>query len=540
MIIKRRFLAVLLIVCVVGGLYAISSRGLTVEPKEETEEIEEPLFGHRETLYLWYTDEALTDYLNSVAVAYNDFQNEARVIPVHTSGAEYLETINQASLHSEEVPDLYIVGNDSLEKAYLAGLASEIRIPEGVLPMSDFFTDTAIHAATYRDKQIGYPFYFETSSFLYNKTYLEEWARVQIEAELDVAAAEAAEAELAQNGPVEEAEGEAGAGGLEGTENAGAETTAETPGTDAAEEMPDGIDENAVAERVEEALPKTIDDILAFADVYDAPEQVEAIFKWDVSDIFYNYFFVGNYIDVGGAAGDRDDSINIYNEDAIRCMRVYQNLNQFFSIDTEEISYADILQDFIDGKIVYTVVTTDALAKIEEAKENGEFQYEYGTSLIPDVNEELVSRSLSVTQCIVVNGYSVHKDMANDFAVYLSCYNADNLYDRTGKMPARTGVIFENENAQAFIAEYEKSAPNPKMIGTSNYWVEMEIAFARIWAGNDANAELKSLSEKIMTQVKGEEYTEEYIDVPEDVPEEEEFLDGEVEGTSGEDAGGTE
>ena len=71
--------------------------------------------------------------------------------------------------------------------------------------MSNFFTDTAIHAATYHDKQIGYPFYFETSSFLYNKTYLEDWARAQIEAELDVAAAEAAEAELAQNGPEEEA-----------------------------------------------------------------------------------------------------------------------------------------------------------------------------------------------------------------------------------------------------------------------------------------------------------------------------------------------
>ncbi len=537
MIIKRRFLTVLLIACVVGGLYAVSSRGLTVEPKEETEEIEEPLFGHRETLYLWYTDEALTDYLNSVAVAYNDFQDEARVIPVHTSGAEYLETINQASLHSEEVPDLYIVGNDSLEKAYLAGLASEIRIPEGVLPMSNFFTDTAIHAATYHDKQIGYPFYFETSSFLYNKTYLEDWARAQIEAELDVAAAEAAEAELAQNGPEEEAgeeDAESGeSGGSEGTETADA-SQVNAEGTPEA----DGIDENAVAERVEEALPKTIDDILAFADVYDAPEQVEAIFKWDVSDIFYNYFFVGNYIDVGGIAGDRDDSINIYNEDAIRCMRVYQDLNQFFSIDAEEISYADILQDFIDGKIVYTVVTTDALAKIEEAKANGEFQYEYGTSLIPNVNEELVSRSLSVTQCIVVNGYSMYKDMANDFAVYLSCYNADNLYDRTGKIPARTDVIFDNGNVQAFIAEYEKSAPNPKMIGTSNYWVEMEIAFARIWAGNDANAELKSLSEKIMTQVKGEEYTEEYIDVPEDEPEEEEFVDGEMaeetEGDSGE------
>lgn len=510
MTLRKRLFTVLLTVCAVGAIYAVSRTGLTVQPAEEMEEIEEPLFGHRETLYLWYTDEALTDYLNSVAVSYNDYQQDARVIPVYTSGAEYLETINQVSLHSEEVPDLYIVGNDSLEKAYLAGLASEIQVPEGVLPMENFYTDTAIHAATYHEKQIGYPFYFETSSFLYNKTYLEDWARAQLEAERDVAEAEAAEAALAQNGPEEESaeseeaqSGEAEAGGSVQSE----------------------VDEAAVAQLVEEALPKTIDDILAFADVYDAPEQVEAIFKWDVSDIFYNYFFVGNYIDVGGVAGDRDDSINIYNEDAIRCMRVYQNLNQFFSIDTEEISYAGVLQDFIDGKIVYTVVTTDALAKIEEAKANGEFQYEYGTSLLPNVNEELASKSLSVTQCVVVNGYSEHKDMANDFAVYLSCYNVDHLYDRTGKMPARTNIAFENENVQAFIEEYEKSAPNPKMIGTSNYWVEMEIAFARIWVGNDANAELKSLSEKIMTQVKGEAYTEEYIDVPEEVPEEEEYTE---------------
>ncbi len=127
--------------------------------------------------------------------------------------------------------------------------------------------------------------------------------------------------------------------------------------------------------------------------------------------------------------------------------------------------------------------------------------------------------------------------MANDFAVYLSCYNVDNLYDRTGKIPARTGITFENPNVEAFIAEYGKSAPNPKMIETSNYWVEMEIAFARIWEGNDANAELKALSEKIMTQIQGEAYTEEYIDVPEESPEEE---NGEVEGEMDGDGDGSE
>ncbi len=491
---KNRFITVLLTACVAAGIYGIAHNRMEVKWEEEAEEIDDSLFGHRETLYLWYTDEALTDYLNSVAVSYNEYQQEARVIPVHTSGSEYLETINHASLQSEEVPDMYIVGNDSLEKAYLAGLASEIKMPEDTAGLNSFFPESSIYAITYHGKQVAYPFYFETSSFLYNKTYLEEWVRTQIEAELDAAEGEAAQSAI---------------------ENAGiSETNEAVTDGEAAEQEFDF--ESAVAARIEETLPKTIDDILAFADSYVAPDQVEAVFKWDVSDIFYNYFFVGNYIDVGSMTGDNEDSINIYNENAIRCMRVYQNLNQFFSIDTEESDYANVIQDFIDGKIVYTVVTTDALAKIEEAKKNEEFRYEYGTSIIPDINGELATRSLSVTQCVVVNGYSTHKDVANDFAMFLSCYNEDNLYDRTGKVPALSGVDFENANLEAFISEYEKSVPEPKMIETSNYWVEMEIAFERIWNGEDANMELKRLSEKIITQVNGEQYTEEYIELPDE------------------------
>ena len=64
------------------------------------------------------------------------------------------------------------------------------------------------------------------------------------------------------------------------------------------------------------------------------------------------------------------------------------------------------------------------------------------------------------------------------------------------------------------------SVPMPKMIETSNFWVELEITFARIWGGEDANDDLKALSEKIMAQVTGGEYTEEYIDVPEELVEE--------------------
>lgn len=508
MTLRKRLITILVIALCVGGVYAAGHFRLPVRQSEETETEDDVLFGHRETLYLWYTDEALTDYLNSVAVAYSEYQDEVRVMPVYTSGREYLETVNQASLHTEDIPDLYIVSNDSLEKAYLAGLASEVRLPEGVLPMEQWFPETAVHAVTYGERQIAYPFYFETSCFLYNRTYLEEWARAQLEAEQDAVAAEEAQRQIDDGQEPEEESGQAG----DSTENDAALS---------------GISEQAVADRVEQVLPDTIDDILTFADVYDAPEQVEAVFKWDVSDIFYNYFFVGDAIDVGSVNGDRADSIHIYNEDAIKCMRVYQALNQFFSIDTKEINYDSVLQDFMDGKIVYTVATSDALSKIEAAKAEGGFVYEYGVSMLPDVSEDLRSASLSVTQCVVVNGYSVKKKMANDFAVYLTQYASEMLYARTGKLPANdAGDTYADANREAFWQEYKYSVPMPKLVETSNFWVELEITFARIWGGEDANNALKALSEKIMAQVTGGEYTEQYIDVPEEVPEE--YIDEEA------------
>lgn len=496
MTLKKRLVMILVTALTAGGLYAAGRLGMAVAPVESEETPSESFLGHRETLYLWYADETLTDYLNSMAVSYGEYQDKVRVVPVYTPGMEYLETINKASLQTEDVPDLYIVSNDSLEKAYLAGLACAVKTPEGVLPLGQMLPDAAVRAVTYHEKQIAYPFYYETSCLLYNKTYLEDWARAQIEAERDQALGEEAQ-EQADGGYVEE----------------------EILESHTEEE----IDAKEAAAKLEEAIPETIDEILSFADVYDAPEQVEAVFKWDVSDIFYNYFIVGDCIDVGGENGDNADSIHIYNENAIKALRVYQNLNQFFSIDTKEISYDGVLQDFLDGKVVYTVATTDALSKLEKAREEGLFSYEYGVTKVPDVSGELESASLSVTQCVVISGYSEKKEMANDFAVYLTQYNTGGLFQRTGKLPVHcTEGTYDDPNAAAFLEEYEHSVPMPKMIETSNFWVELEIAFARIWDGTDANDELRSLSEQIMSQVLGQEYTEEYIDVPEPEPEDEE------------------
>ena len=121
MSLKKRLLAVFVIICTLAGVVFVGFRGMTI-PKMEQESI----FHKKDAIYFWYTDDSLTDYINSAAVTFGE-ENDIRVIPVLKSGMEYLEAVNQASLTDEEaLPDVYLLSNDSLEKAYLAGLAAEV------------------------------------------------------------------------------------------------------------------------------------------------------------------------------------------------------------------------------------------------------------------------------------------------------------------------------------------------------------------------------------------------------------------------------
>lgn len=430
MSLKKRLAAVFVVAVAALMIFGLARSGRTIAdvPSENLTDF----FGSKDTLYVWYTDDALTPYLTSAAVTYNE-SHEIRVVPVLQDAPEYLENVNAASLSGESMPDLYVLGHDSLEKAYLAGLATEVGLSEedgAAFSLAAAYPDTAADAVTYQDKIIAYPFYFETSALLYNKSYLEAM-------EVD-------------------------------------------------------------------SLPATMEEMETFADSYDAPEQVEGVLKWDVTDIFYNYFFIGDAIDVGGPSGDDPDQIDIYNSNAVQNMRTYAELNQFFSIDTSEISYESVIQDFIDGKIVFTVATSDAIATLENAKAEGTFAYEYGVTLLPAIDSVRQTRPLSETQCIAVNGYSTHQNEANDFAWYLTTQYNDQLYDRSGKVAASLNTTYPYEALSVFESAYESSVPLPKMIETSNFWMLLERVFSQVWNGTDADAALQELAEQITQQVQGE------------------------------------
>ncbi len=422
-------------------------------------------FGDKETIYFWYADDTVADYISSAAVSFGEKEG-VRVIPVYCEESQYLEAINEASLYGDAIPDLYMISNDSLEKAYLAGLATQIEDPNEICTTANF-PRAAISAVTYQDKLVAYPFFFETTALIYNDTYFQEWARQQAEKEI---------ASVDQ----------------EDTENMGTEENSQLDEALVAEKM---------AQYVANGIPDTVSEILTFADSFDVPETVECIMEWDVSDVMYNYWIAGAYMDVGGDSGDNDANMNVYNEQVVTCMEMYQSLHQFFSIESDTTTYDSVVQDFVEGKTVFTIGTTDIIDKLADAKEDGTFAYEYGIVTMPAVSEELESRSLSITNAIAINGYSDSKELANKFAEYLTREFVDNLYGQTGKAAAYWNTDEANGAIQVFRQEYDKSIAAPKMMETGNFWMQMEVLFTKLWNGEDVNTLLQELSEQMNSQM---------------------------------------
>lgn len=457
------------------------------------------------TLTLWYTDEALSEYLSSVAM---NFQQDTgvKVITVLKDGVGFLENINSNSIASDQtrqeaMPDMYITSHDNLLRAYLAGIAAVIDDQNGIMS-PEVFSDTALNASTCYNEYVGYPLYYETSYFLYNKTYMASIAQNKIESQEDFAEAVRLSEEQA-SGNNEESSAEDSL--MDGNELAEG-VNGQSEDGDSIEEDPMGDEEAGVSQELLDQLatmiPATLDDITTFANNYDAPEQVESVFKWDVTDIFYNYFFVGNYVEVGGKYGDNTAVFNLYNKQAVDCLTAYQGMNQFFSIDPGKDNYDSILEDFIDGKLVFTVATTDAIAKINAAKESGEFPFEYGVTTLPDINDLLKSRGLSVTDEVVINAYSDKQDKANALAKYLVYNRADDLYKKSGKVSCNKLVEYEDDEISNIINEYEKSVPLPKIVEAANFWVQLEIAFTKVWNGEDPDGSLIQLSDVIGAQIE--------------------------------------
>ena len=250
--------------------------------------------------------------------------------------------------------------------------------------------------------------------------------------------------------------------------------------------------ENYVSE-----APTSIEDIQNFSENFEGDGQIQDIFVWNVNDIFVDFFTIGNYVNLGGAAGDQVQEMTLNSEEIRNCLTVYQELSQFFAIDRSAVSENQIVQDFADGKIVYAIIRDDSIEKLDELLADGQFSY--GVAPVPDLNSELQVRPLSITHSLVVNGYTKHPAAADALAGYLTVTAADTLYDQAGNIPAKNNVTFANEKMSVVREQYEEAVEVPKIMQMSSYWLLMESVFSDIWTGADVTERMAEAESSMLT-----------------------------------------
>lgn len=488
--------AFLTIVLTVGVIFAGTKE---IKQPEESDNVS-AWYSRSDTIYFWYNDETLTDYISKAAVDYGE-QNNVHVLPMLVTLEDYLEAVNVASVYNDTMPDAFLLDHESLEMAYLAGLATEVSDTRGVLSSGDF-SESALNSVTYDGKLVGYPFYYNTCALLYNKNYLRQWAKqkalaiLKNEADdyvvsdyfatIDMVGEETSEDEWSDENPDEGIMDEL----FENDPDL-------VPYDELSEEEQAFVLEEKTDEVMETAIPTTWNELLNIADTFSASAQMDVIMSWDVSDIFYNYWMIGDVTNLGGPAGDERAKIFFNNDPTINRLKKYKYLHQFFSIKSDEVDYHDVVQDFIDGKMLFTIASTDVVDTLNKAKAEEELDFEYGFAMIPMVDSDTKCRPMSMTKVLVVNGYSEKKEIANGFAQYLVSDYASELYARTGKPSCNMTANAAVEGMEIFDKEYAQSVPLPKIIELENFWMELEALFARIWNDADVQTEIEALDNTV-------------------------------------------
>lgn len=372
------------------------------EKDEEIEKITADQSGKDVKLVVWYTDAALTPYMEDVAKKVHEENEKITVENVLVKENEYLNSIYQASVKEGAGPDLFVLSSSVLEEAYLMGMVMENTGNPDVYTQEKY-GKSAIAAASYKNKLYGCPFTYNTAFMVYNTTYAE--------------------------------------------------------------------------------LMNTFEQLVEFSDNFQHTEenaQVEIIAQWDMRDIFLNYAFVGEYLNIAGESGDDERQLNYTSDSFQKSLEEFLNLKTAIGIGETTSSYAESIKRFQNGSLLYTIIQAKDFSQIEA----GEAAFD--VCAVPAYNQSVGTRAMSETTLVMINPYGREKNAAAAYAKALTYDYAAGIYEQTGLLCAR-GDIKEHKGTPVENAHkvYEDTVVKSQLLKTGDTYLQLEILLHQIWDGQE-------------------------------------------------------
>lgn len=244
-------------------------------------------------------------------------------------------------------------------------------------------------------------------------------------------------------------------------------------------------------------LPKTWDDIIAFAKTYNDQAKKKYGIMWEAKITYYNYIFMtafGGYM--FGKNGTDPSDIGLNSDGAVEGMKYYQSLHDILPVKVEDLSYDVKTQLFQEGKLAFNIDGPWSIGSFKD-------KVNFGVIPLPDFPGGKKAVSFSGVRSYYVNSYTKYPNAAKLFAQFIT--NKDNAlknFKATGILPANTEaskdpLIANDPLLGGFIKQFAQSQPMPTIPQTSNVWTPMEGAFTAIW--NDHADVRKKLDEAVKT-----------------------------------------
>ncbi len=245
----------------------------------------------------------------------------------------------------------------------------------------------------------------------------------------------------------------------------------------------------------ENEVPKTWDELIAWAKAFNKANPGKYGFVMDVSNGYYTIVFTtadGNRL--FGPDGTDTTNTNINSEDSIKGMQLLQRLRkEVFDVPAADINTSTADAAFQSGTAAMHITGLWNVVPFEDAGIN------FGVTTLPSLpGDDTPAASFSGTRAMFVSAYSKNPDEAADFAQFLLTPEMQKLrFDLTGTVPS-INVEVSSPYLAGFMNQLDYAFPMPSIPEMASYWDAMNNASKNIWDGKDVKTELDACNAAIL------------------------------------------
>lgn len=244
----------------------------------------------------------------------------------------------------------------------------------------------------------------------------------------------------------------------------------------------------------ESELPKTWEDLAAFAKKFNAANPGKYGFVMDVGNAYYTIIFTtsdGNRL--FGPSGTDTTSTNINSAKSVKGMQFFQSLRSALNVPAADLTTSVADAAFAAGTAAMHITGLWNVFPFENAG------IDFGVAALPSLpGDKNPSASFSGTRAMFVSAYSDYPEEAAKFAEFLVSEEMQQLrFNITGALPAINTKV-DSPYMGGFLQQLDYAFPMPSIPQMGAYWEAMNNASKNIWDGADVQKELDACNAAIL------------------------------------------